>query len=247
MTQQGHHQWSTSVLTLFPDMFPGPLGHSLAGRALERGIWSLDTYQIRDFATGKHRDVDGPACGGGVGLVMRADVMGAGIEHVLSHYDERPVLLYPSPRGKAVSQSFLRELAQSRSTLFVCGRYEGLDQRVIDHYQLVEISLGDYVLSGGELAALTIMDGVVRLLDGVMGKAEGHLSDSFENGLLEHSHYTLPRQWKGQEVPEILLSGHHEQIANYKYQQSCDITRTRRPDLWHAFDAKKHAKSDDKY
>jgi len=182
---------------------------------------------------------------------MRADVMGAAIDHVLAQYDERPVLLYPSPRGKAVSQSFLREMAEQRAALFVCGRYEGLDQRVIDHYQLIEISVGDYVLSGGELAALTIMDGVVRLLDGVMGNPEGHLSDSFENGLLEHSHYTLPRDWKGQEVPEILLSGHHQQIAKYKYQQSCDITRDRRPDLWHAHEAKKqakkHAKSDDKY
>jgi len=248
---QDHPIWSASVLTLFPEMFPGPLGHSLAGRALERGIWSLDCYQIRDFAIGRHKDVDGPACGGGVGLVMRADVMGAAIDHVLAQHDERPVLLYPSPRGKTVSQPFLRELAEQRSALFVCGRYEGLDQRVIDHYQLVEISVGDYVLSGGELAALTIMDGVVRLLDGVMGKPEGHLSDSFENGLLEHSQYTLPRQWKQMDVPEILLSGHHQQIAEYKFQQSCDITQTRRPDLWHAYEANKQAnkqaKNDDKY
>ena len=243
---QDHPIWSASVLTLFPEMFPGPLGHSLAGRALERGIWSLDCYQIRDFAIGKHKDVDGPACGGGVGLVMRADVMGAAIDHVLAQHDERPVLLYPSPRGKTVSQPFLRELAEQRSALFVCGRYEGLDQRVIDHYQLIEVSIGDYILSGGEQAAIVILDAVVRLLPGVMGKQVSHQQESFETGLLEHDHYTQPRDWRGQDVPPVLLSGHHQQIEIWRQQNAEMKTKQRRPDLWNSFCAKNRSKLGDK-
>lgn len=235
MSAQDAPLWSAHVLTLFPEMFPGSLRYSLAGRALAQEKWALSCYPLRDFGLGKHRDVDGPACGGGVGLVMRADVVGPAIEHVLAKTSPDIMRIYPSPRGKKLDQKMVRTIADKKEVMFVCGRYEGLDQRVIDHYQLEEISVGDYVLSGGEVAALTIMDATVRLLDGVMGKAEGHAQDSFENGLLEHPQYTAPRAWQNQEVPDILLSGHHAQIADWKQQQAKEITQHRRPDLWEAY------------
>lgn len=238
--------WSAHVLSLFPEMFPGPLGHSLAGRALNDGIWQLTCHHLRDFGVGRHKSVDGPACGGGVGLVMRPDAIGPALDHVIGQAGADAVRLYPSPRGRRLDQGFIRELAACSSAVFVCGRYEGLDQRIIDHYQLVEVSLGDYVLSGGEVAALTIMDGVVRLLDGVMGKAEGHQKDSFEEGLLEHPQYTAPRHWNGYDVPEILMSGHHQKIEEWKHQMAVQDTKIRRPDLWQDYCTENQRDADDK-
>ena len=192
-----------------------PARHSLAGRGLNKAIWSLECYNIRDFATDKHANVDAPPFGGGHGMVMRPDVMGRAIDHVCNKQSAGQNLakLYPSPRGKLLDQDMARSLSQKDGVMIVCGRYEGLDQRVIDHYQLQEVSIGDYVLSGGEQAAMVILDAVVRLLPGIMGKEVSHLEDSFESGLLEHHHYTQPRDWQGLQPPEILLSGHHQNIA----------------------------------
>ena len=183
--------WVAHLLTLFPEMFPGPLGHSLAGQGLKKGIWSLECHDIRSFANGKHANVDAPPFGGGHGMVMRPDVVGRAIEHVIKNQPPKGnlTLLYPSPRGKLLDQQMARALSQQEGVMIVCGRYEGLDQRVIDYYQLTEISIGDYVLSGGELAAMVILDAVVRLLPGVMGKEVSHFEDSFEGGLLEHHHF----------------------------------------------------------
>lgn len=245
---QDQTPFAAHLLTLFPEMFPGPLGHSLAGRGLNKAIWSLDCYDIRDFATDKHANVDAPPFGGGHGMVMRPDVMGRAIDHV---WNKQPAgqnlaTLYPSPRGKLLDQEMARSLSQKDGVVIVCGRYEGLDQRVIDHYQLQEVSIGDYVLSGGEQAAMVILDAVVRLLPGIMGKEVSHLEDSFESGLLEHHHYTQPRDWQGLQPPEILLSGHHQNIAKWRQENALDITATRRPDLMAAYMAKKHLKTEDK-
>jgi len=240
--------WAAHLLTLFPEMFPGPLGHSLAGRGLKKGIWSLDCYNIRSFATDKHGNVDAPPFGGGHGMVMRPDVMGRAIEHVIESQssDTNLTRLYPSPRGKLLDQKMARDLSQQDGVMIVCGRYEGLDQRVIDHHQLTEVSIGDYVLSGGEQAAMVILDAVVRLLPGVMGKEVSHLEDSFESGLLEHHHYTQPRDWQGLEPPEVLLSGHHQNITKWRLENATEITAERRPDLMAAYMAKKHLKKEDK-
>lgn len=240
--------WAAHLLTLFPEMFPGPLGHSLAGRGLKKGIWSLDCYDIRSFATDKHGNVDAPPFGGGHGMVMRPDVMGSAIEYVIESQssDTNLTRLYPSPRGKLLDQKMARDLSQQDGVMIVCGRYEGLDQRVIDHHQLTEVSIGDYVLSGGEQAAMVILDAVVRLLPGVMGKEVSHLEDSFESGLLEHHHYTQPRDWQGLEPPEVLLSGHHQNITKWRLENATEITAERRPDLMAAYMAKKHLKKEDK-
>lgn len=240
--------FAAHLLTLFPEMFPGPLGHSLAGRGLNKAIWSLECYNIRDFATDKHANVDAPPFGGGHGMVMRPDVMGRAIDHVCNKQPAGQNLakLYPSPRGKLLDQDMARSLSQKDGVMIVCGRYEGLDQRVIDHYQIQEVSIGDYVLSGGEQAAMVILDAVVRLLPGIMGKEVSHLEDSFESGLLEHHHYTQPRDWQGLQPPEILLSGHHQNIAKWRQENALDITATRRPDLMAAYMAKKHLKTEDK-
>ncbi len=240
--------WAAHLLTLFPEMFPGPLGHSLAGRGLKKGIWSLDCYDIRSFATDKHGNVDAPPFGGGHGMVMRPDVMGSAIEYVIESQssDTNLTRLYPSPRGKLLDQKMARDLSQQDGVMIVCGRYEGLDQRVIDHHQLTEVSIGDYVLSGGEQAAMVILDAVIRLLPGVMGKEVSHLEDSFESGLLEHHHYTQPRDWQGLEPPEVLLSGHHQNIIKWRLENATEITAERRPDLMAAYMAKKHLKKEDK-
>jgi tRNA (guanine37-N1)-methyltransferase len=220
----------------------------LAGRGLKKGIWSLDCYNIRTFATDKHGNVDAPPFGGGHGMVMRPDVMGRAIEHVIESQssDTNLTRLYPSPRGKLLDQKMARDLSQQDGVMIVCGRYEGLDQRVIDHHQLTEVSIGDYVLSGGEQAAMVILDAVVRLLPGVMGKEVSHLEDSFESGLLEHHHYTQPRDWQGLEPPEVLLSGHHQNITKWRLENATEITAERRPDLMAAYMAKKHLKKEDK-
>ncbi len=223
--------WRASVLTLFPGMFPGSLGQSLAGRALENGIWSLDATDIRSFATDKHRTVDDTPCGGGAGMVMRADVLDAAIAAVA---DDRP-LVYLTPRGAPLTQDLVRELAAGPGVVLLCGRYEGIDQRVIDARGLREVSIGDYVLSGGEPAALVLLDACVRLLPGVMGAAESGVSESFAEGLLEYPHYTRPVLWNGMAVPDVLLSGNHAAIAAWRKTQAEELTRQRRPDLWAAY------------
>lgn len=229
------HQFQATILTLFPEMFPGTLGHSLAGRALDNGVWSLITKQIREFATDKHKTVDDAPLGGGHGLILKPDVVSAALNDVAKAPGRR---LYMSPRGVPLSQELVRDLAKDEGVVIVCGRYEGLDQRVIDHHQLMEVSVGDYILSGGELAAQILLDAVIRLLPGVMGKEIGHLQESFETGLLEHDHYTQPRMWNEMSAPEILGSGHHQKIAAWRDNQAKELTKRRRPDLWQRFLAK---------
>ena len=219
-----------SILTLYPDMFPGPLGHSLAGRALQQEKWSCETVQIRDFATDKHKTVDDTPAGGGAGMVLKADVLGRAIDHVSPENDDRPRLLM-SPRGKPLNQKKVREFADHKGLVIVCGRFEGVDQRVIDGRDLLEVSVGDYILSGGEVAALTLLDAVVRLLPGVMGNVESGAHESFENGLLEHPHYTRPAKWEGREIPAVLTSGNHQKVAAWQRDQALALTRKRRPDL----------------
>jgi tRNA (guanine37-N1)-methyltransferase len=222
--------WDAAVLTLFPDMFPGPLGQSLAGDALARGVWSLSPYDIRAHGLGRHRAVDDTPAGGGAGMVIRADVLAAAIDAVSPAGDPRPRLLM-SPRGTPLTQARVRDLAAGPGVVVVCGRFEGVDERVIAGRALEEVSVGDYVLSGGEIAALVLMDACVRLLPGVMGKEASGSDESFENGLLEYPHYTRPREWEGRAIPEVLLSGDHARIARWRREQAEKITRERRPDL----------------
>jgi tRNA (guanine37-N1)-methyltransferase len=223
--------FSATVLTLYPEMFPGPLGTALAGKGLDNGIWSLATVQIRDFAEGRHRNVDDTPAGGGPGMVLRADVVGRALDSVAA--DERPRLLM-SPRGRPLTQGFVRELAEGPGVVILCGRFEGVDQRVIDGRNLLEVSVGDYVLSGGETAAMVVLDAIVRLLPGVMGKTESGSEESFETGLLEYPHYTRPQVWEERGIPEVLASGNHAAIARWRRAQAEAITRERRPDLWAA-------------
>ncbi|MBI2240391.1 MAG: tRNA (guanosine(37)-N1)-methyltransferase TrmD [Magnetospirillum gryphiswaldense] len=220
--------WLATVLTIFPEMFPGPLGLSLAGRALAKGTWRLDAVNIRDYATDKHRSVDDVPFGGGAGMVMRADVLDAAIK---AKRGAGP-LVYMTPRGRLLDQALVRELADGPGVTVLCGRFEGVDQRVLEANEAVEVSLGDFVLSGGELPALVLLDAVVRLLPGVLGNQETLAEESFEWGLLEYPHYTRPAEWQGREVPEVLISGHHERIRDWRLRQSEEATRTRRPDLW---------------
>ena len=223
-----------TVLTLYPDMFPGPLGTSLAGRALERGVWSLEARNIRDVATDRHRTVDDTPAGGGAGMVLKPDIVAAAIDAASSEGDTRPRLLM-SPRGKPLDQARVRELAAGDGAMILCGRFEGVDERVIEARGLEEVSIGDYVLSGGELAAMVLIDAVVRLLPGVMGNAESGETESFETGLLENPHYTRPQEWEGRTIPEILLSGDHGRIAKWRHERAEELTRARRPDLWDAY------------
>jgi tRNA (guanine37-N1)-methyltransferase len=223
--------WQAKVLTLFPEMFPGPLGVSLAGHALEDGLWQLSTLNIRDFAYDKHRSVDDTPAGGGAGMVMRADVATAAIDAAVSNAPDL-ARIYLSPRGAPLTQERVRNLAQGKGLVLFCGRFEGLDQRAIEARQLEEISIGDYVLSGGEIAAMALIDACVRLLPGVIG-AEASLSEeSFENNLLEYPHYTKPRLWEGREIPDVLLSGNHARIAKWRRDHAETLTRQRRPDLF---------------
>lgn len=220
--------WRASVLTLFPSMFPGPLGQSLAGRALENGIWSLDVTNIRDFALDRHRTVDDTPFGGGAGMVMRPDIVDAAVDSVA---DGRPVV-YLTPRGKQFGQADAVRLAEGDGAILLCGRYEGVDQRVIEARDMLEFSIGDYVLSGGELAAMVLLDSIVRLLPGVMGASDSAVEESFSAGLLEYPHYTRPADWCGRRVPDVLLSGNHAAVATWRRTESEKITRERRPDLW---------------
>jgi tRNA (guanine37-N1)-methyltransferase len=220
-----------SVLTLYPEMFPGPLGVSLAGRALERGDWSLEARQIRDHGIGRHRTVDDTPAGGSPGMVLRPDVLAEAIDAASAPDDGRPRLLL-SPRGRPLDQAQVRDLAAGPGVLLVCGRFEGVDERVIEARRLEEVSIGDYILSGGEMAALVLLDAVVRLLPGVMGNAQSGQTESFENGLLEHPHYTRPTVWEGREIPPVLLSGHHGAVERWRREEAERLTAHRRPDLW---------------
>ncbi|HTV68008.1 MAG TPA: tRNA (guanosine(37)-N1)-methyltransferase TrmD [Rhizobiaceae bacterium] len=219
-----------TVLTLYPEMFPGALGLSLAGKALAEGTWSLEAMQIRDFATDRHRTVDDTPAGGGAGMVMRADILAKAIDHASPDNDPRPRLLM-SPRGKPLTQARVRELAAGPGAVIVCGRFEGVDQRVIDGRQLEEVSIGDYILSGGEPAALVLLDAVVRLLPGVMGNEASGEHESFEDGLLEHPHFTRPAEFEGISIPDVLVSGNHAKIAKWRREEAEKLTAERRPDL----------------
>ncbi len=231
----GSHRapFAASVLTLYPDMFPGPLGQSLSGRALERGLWTLEARALRDHGIGRHRAVDDTPAGGGAGMVLRADVVAAALDaldEAGGGPDDRPRLLM-SPRGRPLTQARVREIADGPGAILLCGRFEGVDERVIEARGLEEVSIGDYVLSGGEIAAMVLMDACVRLLPGVMGAEASGEEESFEGGLLEYPHYTRPREWEGRTIPDTLLSGDHAAIRRWRAERSLALTRARRPDL----------------
>ncbi len=225
--------WRASVLTLFPEMFPGPLGVSLTGKALTSGIWSLDAHDIRGQATDRHRTVDDTPAGGGAGMVLKADILARAVDAVA---DDRPKLLM-TPRGAPLTQARVSELSKGPGALIVCGRFEGVDERVIAARQLEEVSIGDYVLSGGEIAAMALLDACVRLLPGVLGAAESAQDESFSHGLLEYPQYTRPAEFEGRPIPDILTSGDHAKVAAWRRAQAEALTRSRRPDLWAAYDA----------
>jgi tRNA (guanine37-N1)-methyltransferase len=224
--------WRATVLTIFPDVFPGPLGSSLAGKAAARGLWSLAAVDIRDYATDKHRAVDDTPAGGGPGMVMKPDVIGRAIDAVAA--DDRPRLLM-SPRGRLLSQARVRELAGGPGIAVVCGRFEGIDERVIAGRSLEEVSIGDYVLSGGEIAAMAVIDACVRLIPGVMGKEASGAEETFADGLLEYPQFTRPQVWEGDAIPEVLTSGDHGKVEAWRREEARRITRERRPDLWAAY------------
>ncbi len=228
--------FAATILTLFPEMFPGSLGSSLAGKALNDGLWSLDVRDIRASATDRHRTVDDHPAGGGAGMVFKPDILASAID-AAPHVGPR---LLMSPRGIPLTQSLVRELAHGEGCLIVCGRFEGIDQRVIEKRGLREVSLGDFILSGGEPAALALLDATIRLIPGVMGKPESGQEESYEDGLLEHPHYTKPRNWEGLEIPEVLLNGNHKAISHWKCQQREALTKARRPDLWQKYVADKN-------
>jgi len=228
--------WKVRVLTLYPEMFPGVLGHSLTGKALQEGLWGLEAIDIRLFARGKHRNVDDTPAGGGAGMVLRADVVGRAIDFAdKGHTHEDWPVIYLSPRGRPFDQATARRLSAARGVTLLCGRFEGVDERVLEARQVEEISLGDFVLTGGEIAAQALIDATVRLLPGVLGNAESTEEESFSSGLLEHPQYTRPAEWEGREIPEILTSGHHGNVQKWRQAQSETLTRERRPDLWEKY------------
>lgn len=229
-TSDGRAPWSATVLTLFPEMFPGPLAVSLVGQALDAKLWTLAALQIRDFGLGKHRQVDDTPAGGGAGMVLRADVLGPALDHAKSLAADAP-LIYLTPRGRPLTQAYARELAQGPGVTLLAGRFEGIDERIIEAKGLVEVSIGDYVLSGGELAAMVLIDACVRQIPGVLGAAESLNDESFERGLLEYPQYTKPREWQGLTIPDVLLSGDHKKIEAWRRAEAERITAERRPDL----------------
>ncbi|MBI3453709.1 MAG: tRNA (guanosine(37)-N1)-methyltransferase TrmD [Rhodospirillales bacterium] len=224
--------WTATVLTIFPEMFPGPLGHSLAGRALADGVWHLSALDIRDFAADRHKTVDDAPFGGGPGMVMRPDVVDAALAAATAQAPAGAPAIYLTPRGRLLTQARARRLTAGPGVIVLCGRFEGVDARVIETRGLEEVSLGDFILSGGEPAAIALIDACVRLLPGVVGAEASLVEESFEAGLLEYPHYTRPQLWQGQAVPEVLLSGHHEKIRTWRLAEAERITRERRPDLW---------------
>lgn len=224
--------WQARIITLFPELFPGVLGASLTGKALNDGLWQLHTHDLRAYGIGKHRNVDDTPAGGGAGMVLRADVVGPAIEETQSHARGRWPILYMSPRGRPFTQPMARDLATCTGVTMLCGRFEGVDERVLAHYNVTEVSLGDFVMTGGELAAQAVIDATVRLLPGVLGNAESTVEESHSNGLLEHPQYTRPATWEGHDIPSVLMSGNHGEIAKWRQAQAQELTQTRRPDLW---------------
>ncbi len=227
--------WTAQIITLFPQAFPGVLGESLTGRALQDGKWQLQTFDLRDYGIGKHRNVDDTPAGGGAGMVLRADVLEAAILDAQSKARGNMPIYYLSPRGRRMDQPLMQTLARTDGVTLLCGRFEGVDERVLDHFGIREISLGDFVMTGGELAAQAMIDATVRLLPGVLGNADSAVEESFSNGLLEHAQYTKPATWQGRNIPDVLLSGNHRKIADWRRDQSQKITQERRPDLWDAY------------
>jgi tRNA (guanine37-N1)-methyltransferase len=222
--------FTADIITLFPELFPGPLGASVLGRGLSDGLWSLNAMQLRDFATDRHRTVDDTPSGGGAGMVLKADILAKAIDTIAPEGDPRPRILM-SPRGTPLTQARAHELALGPGAVIICGRFEGVDQRVIDARGLEEISIGDYVLAGGEVAAMVLLEAVVRLIPGVLGALDSRDEESFENGLLEYPHYTRPQTFEGMDIPAVLISGDHKKIAQWRHEQSLELTRARRPDL----------------
>ena len=226
--------WKAKIITLFPTAFPGVLGESLTGKALQEGLWQLETVDLRQFGVGKHRNVDDTPAGGGAGMVLRPDVLGNAIEHTMADTQGNWPLIYLSPRGKPMNQQMMQSLARADGVTLLCGRFEGVDERVIEHYGIQEVSLGDFVMTGGEIAAQALIDATVRLIPGVLGNQASTEEESFSSGLLEHPQYTRPAEWKGRAIPDVLMSGHHGKVAEWRKAQSEQLTRTRRPDLWEA-------------
>lgn len=231
--------WQARIVTLFPDAFPGVLGLSLTGKAMQEGRWQLHTHDLRDHGIGKHRNVDDTPAGGGAGMVLRADVVGPALAQAQSYARGRWPILYMSPRGRRFDQAMAQDLTKCDGVTVLCGRFEGVDERVIEHFGMTEVSLGDFVMTGGELAAQAMIDATVRLLPGVLGNAQSTVDESHSNGLLEHPQYTRPAEWKGRKIPDVLMSGNHAEIAKWRQAQSEELTKTRRPDLWstHSRDA----------
>ncbi|MCV6584735.1 MAG: tRNA (guanosine(37)-N1)-methyltransferase TrmD [Marinibacterium sp.] len=229
--------WKARVLTLFPQAFPGVLGESLTGKALKDGLWQLEALDLRRFGIGKHRNVDDTPAGGGAGMVLRADVLGPAIDTAMAGTGPRWPLIYLSPRGRPMDQALMRNLARADGVTLLCGRFEGVDERVLEHYNVQEVSLGDFVMTGGEIAAQALIDATVRLLPGVLGNASSTEEESFSSGLLEHPQYTRPADWQGRTIPDVLMSGHHGRIDAWRRARSEEITRARRPDLWAAYTA----------
>ncbi|MCA0870745.1 tRNA (guanosine(37)-N1)-methyltransferase TrmD [Seohaeicola saemankumensis] len=227
-----HGVWKAKVITLFPTAFPGVLGESLTGKALQQGLWQLETIDLRRFGVGKHRNVDDTPAGGGAGMVLRPDVLGDAIEASMRGVRGNWPLIYLSPRGRPMDQALMQNLARADGVTLLCGRFEGVDERVLEHYGIQEVSLGDFVMTGGEIAAQAMIDATVRLIPGVLGNAASAEEESFASGLLEHPQYTRPAEWQGRPIPEILMSGHHGKIAEWRQEQSKRITEARRPDLW---------------
>jgi len=226
--------FAATILTLYPEMFPGPLGHSIAGRARDEGLWSLETLQIRDFATDRHHTVDDTPAGGGSGMVMKPDILAAALDEALSRQPDAPVLAM-TPSGTPLDQARVRALSEGSGVSILCGRFEGFDERIFDARPVERVSIGDYVLSGGEIGALALLDACIRLLPGVMGAASSADEESFESGLLEYPHYTRPNLWEGHTIPEVLRSGDHAKIAAWRKAQAETMTRLRRPDLWERY------------
>ena len=227
--------WTARIITLFPQAFPGVLGESLTGKALAEGKWQLDTIDLRRFGEGKHRNVDDTPAGGGAGMVLRPDVMGRAIDEAMAGARGAWPLVYLSPRGRRFDQRMAERLSRAPGVTMICGRFEGLDERVIEHYGITEVSLGDFVMTGGELAAQAMIDATVRLLPGVLGNAASTEHESFSDGLLEHPQYTRPAEWKGRRIPDVLMSGHHGEIEKWRQRMAEEMTKARRPDLWAAY------------
>lgn len=230
--------WKAKVLTLFPTAFPGVLGESLTGKALQQGLWQLETIDLRPFGIGKHKNVDDTPAGGGAGMVLRADVLGEAIEQSMAGTRGNWPLIYLSPRGRRMDQQMMQNLALCDGMTLLCGRFEGVDERVLEHYNIMEVSLGDFVMTGGELAAQALIDATVRLIPGVLGNQASTEEESFSSGLLEHPQYTRPAEWKGRSIPDVLMSGHHGKIAEWRHEMSEAVTKARRPDLWQAYQTK---------